>query len=183
MTTTGVPLGTIGQCVWARETTELGKAESRHQKPKTEKESQRWLDALLETSSIIPESTQVVTIADREADFYDLFACPRREGSDFLIRATQNRCLASSQKHLWEAIESVESQGNMMVELKRNPTRPSRTATLSIRYTTISIQPPQNRPKKENLAPVTLQAILVTEEEPPLGVEPITWLLLTTKRD
>ena len=27
---------------------------------------------------------------------------------------------------------------------------------------------------------ITLQAILVTEDEPPLGVEPITWLLLTT---
>ncbi|MBN3887394.1 MAG: hypothetical protein V7K64_20770 [Nostoc sp.] len=38
-----------------------------------------------------------MTIADREADIYDLFACPRRPGSDFLIRATQNRCLAESE--------------------------------------------------------------------------------------
>ncbi len=37
-----------------------------------------------------------------------------------------------------------------------------------------------NRPKREQLAPISLQAMLVTEEEPPLGVEPITWLLLTT---
>ena len=80
VTTAGVPLGIIGQYVWAREAEELGKAQARHQKPTSEKESQRWLDALLETSSIIPESTQVVTIADREADFYDLFACPRRMG-------------------------------------------------------------------------------------------------------
>ena len=178
--TTGVPLGIIGQYVWARDPQELGKAQTRHQKPTGEKESQRWLDALLEADSIIPQSTQMVTIGDREADFYDLFACPRRQGSDLLIRASQNRCLVDTQKHLWSAIESVESQGTMTVEVKRNPTRPSRTAHLSIRYTTITIKPPQNRPKKEKLAPITLQAILVTEEEPPLGVEPITWLLLTT---
>ncbi|WP_218670059.1 hypothetical protein, partial [Cylindrospermopsis raciborskii] len=42
--------------------------------------------------SIIPSSVQVVTIADREADFYDLFAYPRRQSSDYVIRATQNRC-------------------------------------------------------------------------------------------
>lgn len=76
---------------------------------------------MLETDSIIPESTQVVTIADREADFYDLFACPRRQGADFLIRATQNRCLVGSDDHLWETMESVTPQGTMMVEIKRNP--------------------------------------------------------------
>ncbi len=180
VSTRGVPLGIIGQYVWARETTELGKAEVRHRLPTSEKESQRWLNALFETDSIIPESTKVVTIADREADFYDLFACPRRHGADFLIRATQNRCLVASDDHLWSAMESVRPQGTMMVEVKRNPTSPERTASLTIRYSSMTIQSPQNRPKKENLTPITLQAILITEEKAPLGVEPITWLLLTT---
>ena len=180
VTPEGLPLGLLEQYLWSRNEEELGKAENRKKKPTSEKESQRWLDALRATETIIPASSQVVTIADREADFYDLFACPRREGSDFLIRATQNRCLAESEKHLWEAVESVVSQGIMTVEVKRNPTRPARTATLSIRYTSVTIQPPQNRPKQEKLAPITLQAMLVTEEEPPLGVEPITWLLLST---
>jgi hypothetical protein len=176
--TQGIPLGIIEQYVWSRNEAELGKAEQRKQKPTKEKESQRWLDALTTTESIIPESTQVVTIADREADFYDLFACPRREGSDFLIRATQNRCLAGCDQHLWEALESGEFQGTMKVEVKRNPTRPSRMATLTIRYRTITVEPPQNRAKKEQLAPIELQAILVTEEAPPPEIEPISWLLL-----
>jgi len=53
-------------------------------------------------------------------------------------------------------------------------------ATLSIRYTTITIEPPQNRANKAQLVPLKLQAILVTELDPPLDVEPISWLLLTT---
>ena len=180
VTTAGVPLGIIGQYVWARELEELGKSQHRHQKPTQYKESQRWLDGLRETQSRIPEAIQVVTIADREADFYDLFAFPRRQDSEFLIRATQNRCLADSQEHLWEAIRSVDSRGNMTVEVKRNPMRPARTAILSIRYRTITIQPPQNRTKKEQLVPITLQAILVREEDSPPEIEPIEWLLLTT---
>ncbi|WP_202223105.1 hypothetical protein [Okeania sp. KiyG1] len=36
----------------------------------TQKESQRWLDSLIKTESIIPNHLQVVTIADREADFF-----------------------------------------------------------------------------------------------------------------
>ena len=178
--TQGVPLGIIEQKVWSRKEEELGKAEQRKQKPTAEKESQRWLDALMKTDTIIPEEVQFVTIADREADFYDLFACPRRSGSDFLIRATQNRCLVDCELRLWENLESVESQGTMTVEVKRNPTRPSRIATLTIRYATITMEPPQNRAKKEQLTPITLQAILVTEVDPPKTVEPISWLLLTT---
>lgn len=176
----GIPLGIIEQDVWSRNEEELGKAEQRKQKPTKEKESQRWLDALKKTDSIIPESVQVVTIADREADFYDLFVDARRPGSDFLIRATQNRCLADSEQHLWSTLQSIESVDTMTVEVKRSATQTPRTATLKIRHATITIAPPQNRPKTAQLASVTLQAILVTEVEPPLEIDPITWLLLTT---
>ncbi|NET47170.1 IS4 family transposase, partial [Okeania sp. SIO2B3] len=178
--TQGIPLGIIEQEVWSRNEVESGKAEQRKQKPTAQKESQRWLDSLMKTESITPNHLQVVTIAEREADFYDLFACGEHLGSDFLIRAVQNRCLAGSQKRLWETLLSVEPQGTMTVEVKRNPTRPARKAVLTIRYTTVTLQPPQNRAKKEQLAPLTLQAILVKEVDPPTGIEPITWLLLTT---
>lgn len=176
----GVPLGIIEQLLWARKEEELGKSEQRKQKSTADKESQKWLSALKATDSIIPPSVQVVTIADREADIYDLFACSRRPGSEFLIRASQNRCLDSSQEHLWETMASQPSQGKMTVQVNRSATQAQRTATLDIRYTTIAIAPPQNRAKAELLAPVTLQAILVTETDPPPECEPITWLLLTT---
>ena len=180
VSTEGVPLGIIGQDVWARDPEQLGQSQTRHQRPTEDKESQRWLDALRVTEAIRPETIQLVTIADREADFYDLLACPRRRGSEFLIRATQNRCLVDPPDHLWPAVESADSLGTMTVEVKRNPTRPARTAALDLRYTTVTIQPPQNRAKTEQLVPITLQAILVRELDPPPEVEPIEWLLLTT---
>jgi len=51
----------------------------------------------LETTQAIeaalPPSLEAVIIADQEADVYDLFAQPRRERTQLLIRAAQNRCL------------------------------------------------------------------------------------------
>jgi len=186
-TTQGLPLGIIDQYVWARDLKSLGKADQRYQNLTEEKESQRWLDSLKNTSSIIPDSQQVVTIADGvppqklgEADFYDLFACANREQADFLIRPTQNRCLESLSNHLKEEMESREPQVIMTVELKRNPTRQSRLATLTIRYQTLTIQPPQNRAKKEQLNPIELQVILVKESQPPSESSEIEWWLVTT---
>ncbi|HBE18628.1 MAG TPA: IS4 family transposase [Cyanobacteria bacterium UBA11149] len=175
----GVPLGIIDQYVWARDSKELGKSAQRSQKLTEEKESQRWLDALKNTLSIMPNSREVVTIADREADFYDLFALAKSQGAYFLIRATQNRCLESSDNHLKEEMELVEPQVTVTVELKRNPTRPSREATLTIRAQTLTIQPPKNRGKKEELTPMSLGVILVRELQPPSVEEAIEWWLVT----
>ncbi|MEB3340985.1 hypothetical protein [Okeania sp.] len=98
--TKGLPLGILDQYVWAREVEEWGKAEPRKKRSTAEKESQRWLDALSKSEELIPESTKVVTITDREGDFYDFMKCPRRLNSEFLIRASQNRFLESGKK-LW----------------------------------------------------------------------------------
>ena len=117
----GLPLGILEQYVWAREIEEVGKAEQRKKRTTAQKESQRWLDALTKSEQLIPESTKVVTVTDREGDFYDLFACVRRLNSEFLIRASQNRCLEDGEK-LWSAVESTSIQGQMTVEVKRNPT-------------------------------------------------------------
>ncbi|MEG3845329.1 hypothetical protein [Microcoleus sp. herbarium14] len=135
------------------------KAPQPSQKSTEQKQSQRWLDALRNTRSIIPTSQKLITIAARSADFYDLFACANRQGADFEIRATQNRYLESSSNNLKEEMESRKPQVTMTVELKRNPTRQSRRVTLTIRAQTLTIQPPPNRAKKEQLNPIKLPVI------------------------
>ncbi len=86
----GVPLGVLHQQMWSREIGR-GVPKSRRQRGIEEKESVRWLESLEETERVIPETVEVVTIADREADIYELFAYLRRGNSELLIRAAQNR--------------------------------------------------------------------------------------------
>ncbi len=87
----GVPLGLLEQKDWVREKAQKGKGEKERRRAIVEKESQRWLDSLKTSEKLIPKEIEIITIADREADIYELFAQPRREGSHLLIRAAQNR--------------------------------------------------------------------------------------------
>jgi hypothetical protein len=66
----------------------------------------------------------------------------------------------------------------MTTHLEHKPGESARDVTFRLRWKTVSILPPANKKKKYAL--VTFTAILVTEEDPPEGVEPLQWLLLTT---
>jgi len=178
--TQGVPLGVIDQQVWAREKETIGIAKKRRQRETKDKESQRWLDATMVTQQVIPNQIRVVTITDREGDIYDLFAMPRKENCDFLIRATHNRRVDHQTKYLHQAIQEIQPCGKITVELQRNPEREARKATLTLRFTTLEIQVPLHHLKRSILKPVSLQVVLAQEEHPPQGVTPLSWLLLTT---
>ena len=79
VTLQGLPLGIAHQQVWARDPKTIGKRHKRRQLQTKDKESQRWLTALQATEELVAEQTTVITIADREADIYDLLAAPRRK--------------------------------------------------------------------------------------------------------
>ncbi len=67
------------------------KKPSRHGKATPDKESQRWLDALTATQKALPSQPLVITVADGEADVFDLLAAPRPDHHHLLIRAAQNQ--------------------------------------------------------------------------------------------
>ena len=181
----GVPLGVLHQQVWARDIAQLGKKHQRHKKPIQDKESQRWLTALDATQSVIPSEIVVVTVADREADIYELFMLPRRPKSEFLIRANHDRTVKSTLEHqqlerLQQAIRQVHPCGQLTLEVRRHPEREARFATLTLRATTLELQPPATHLERQRLQPLRLQVILAEEENPPSGIKPVSWLLLTT---
>jgi len=67
----------------------------------------------------------------------------------------------------------------LTLQITANQKRPARQATVSVRFTQVKFRPPW-RPNQQKLPPVTLNAILVREENPPPEIdEPIEWLLLT----
>ena len=177
----GVPLGLLEQKVWAREKARKGKGVQERKRAIADKESQRWLDSLETSQSVIPQEIGVITIADREADIYELFAHRRREGSHLLLRAAQNRRVLKTDEErgkLFEILRLVEPCGEKILELKRTPRRKARKVRLSVRFTTLELQPPQD--KKEIQAGIKVQAILAEEENPPAAEKAVSWLLLTT---
>src|SRR5207302_4429038 len=104
----GIPLGLVHQQVWARDPKEKGKKEERKKLPIEEKESYRWLQSVEATQKAVDQETHIITVADREADIFELFVLPRADNMDLLIRATQDRCVQiedPKMKKLWESVE------------------------------------------------------------------------------
>jgi hypothetical protein len=176
----GVPCGLIDRRTWTRDPAGLGKRSARRTKATAEKESRRWIDALAATEAALPADREIVTVADREADIYDLFARPRRPNSHLLIRVKPLRGVRHPERLLGPAVRSVPAAGTMAVDLRRADDRPPRRAVLTIRYVTLAVAPPVNRRRREDLPDVTLTAILVEEEDPPQGQAPVRWWLVTT---
>lgn len=181
VTPDGLALGSLHQEVWARELKEKGKRHTRKAREVAEKESQKWLNALEAVQQAVPETTTAVLTGDRESDVYALFAYPRNQHVELLVRSAQNRRVEGEHELLHEVVRAVLPCGSLTVEVRAADGRAARTASLSLRYTTLSILPPKRIPKKSGLKPIAVQAVLAEEENAPPGVKtPLCWLLLTT---
>ncbi len=179
-TSEGVPQGVLHQHVWVRDPDTVGQRHTRRQRPTAAKESQRWLDAQTATQQTLPAGAGVVTVADREADIFDLFAQPRPPGHELLIRATHNRCVAEEAGYVWDAVRAAPVGEVVPVAVGRRADRAPREAWLSLRWVPLTLLPPRNRSDRATLAPVPVVAILAEEPAPPPGETAIRWLLLTT---
>jgi hypothetical protein len=119
-------------------------------------------------------------VGDREADIYDLFVQPRRSNSHLLIRAEHNRKVQHELGYLSPTVEQAPVLGQHTIELERNPERPARCATLTVRAMQVTIEVPRHHKALKECQPVTLNVLLVEDATPPAEGTPIRWLLLTT---
>jgi hypothetical protein len=127
---------------------------------------------------------------DRAADFFELFDEWRRDPSvDLLVRAQHNRA-TKADKNLFDAVRDSEPRLKLEILIgrksarpkrskqKAQPARKARTAAVTLRYRKIELAPPFYHRDK---APVPLWILHVGEEDPPAGVTPVQWFLLTTR--
>lgn len=178
VTTDGVPLGLLDQQVWARDATEHGQKHTRRMRATAEKESQKWLDGVTASQTDLPAGVELIHVGDAESDIYDFFVhAQATPGTQFVIRACQDRRTATGAR-LWATLEAQPIVDIREVELARTPTRAPRRARLALRWRRVTLPPPRHG--TAGRAPITLDAVLVVELDPPAGGEPVRWLLLTT---
>jgi len=177
---TGVPMGVLDQQVWSRPVA-VETVDDDHQKlPITEKESFKWLQGL---NGALPVSQSVITVCDREGDVFELFQYAHDVEQHFIVRATQDRVLKDALT-LKKLLAQTPVSQTYTILVRRQDNRPARTATVDLRMTSVTLQPPKNRAKALQvipLEPVTVQVVEVKEVNPPPDVtKPLHWLLLTT---
>jgi Transposase DNA-binding/Transposase Tn5 dimerisation domain/Transposase DDE domain len=201
----GTPLGTAWAKTWARDDEpDLTKAEKRKRRkaaPIEAKESVRWLEGLRQARHVaeVAQETTCVCISDSESYIYELFIEPREGVAgrpvEWLIRACQDRGLIASEAApeiarlraaalaapvLFTREISVRGRTPKTAceDRARRQPRCDRKAFMSARATVTTLRPPARPGQK--LPPVTVNVVLVREDAPPEGEEPIEWLLITT---
>jgi hypothetical protein len=189
-TAAGVPLGLLSQTTWARqEVPEEGYQENILRLQCTaieEKESSKWLQALHETVGRAPRGVQVITVADRESDFFEFFTQAEEQRARFLIRARTDRMLVPEEsagfESILEAYASADVLGTLTVKIPGNGKRKARTAQVEVRVAPVTIKPPQRRGAAKasgSTEPISVNVIGATESAPPEGQAAISWVLLT----
>jgi hypothetical protein len=184
--TDGLPLGVLQAQFEAPQP--RGDAEP----PQEEKKSFRWIAGLRDTAALaatLPD-TRVISVADREADVFDLYAEQQQHPQvDLLVRAKHNRRLADGQR-LFDQVRDTAIRGQVVLEVEgqslrtktsKQPARlgrAARTAELALRYGPVTLRGTPTG--ADQPITVELTAVHAVEQDPPTGVEPIEWFVLTT---
>jgi hypothetical protein len=199
----GTPLGSIDALPWARDDAPRDAAKTRAERaaePIEAKESYRWLMAMrqVRAEAALCPSTRVVFVADSESDIYEVIAeateSPRV--ADWIIRSCQDRALVDDleDRHVRDylreellaapvlerrtiAVRGRAAKVACEVRGRRQP-RASRQAIVEVRAVTVTLRAPERAAGQPADAPVN--AVLVTEVDPPAGDVPVEWLLLTS---
>ena len=177
--------------IWARSGEGFGDSKKRQYDPIETKETFRWLEAYRQACEVSQQTpnTQIISVADREGDVYELFAEAQTRGegaADFVIRAGKNRSLpewdteaeGASYLKLRPEMNRAPQVAVRELKLPATPKRAARTATLEIRATRLRLKPPYR--KHANLPEVDIHVVLAREIDPPSNADPIEWLLLTS---
>src|SRR5271167_2933272 len=178
-TTSGVPLGIVSQNVWAR-----GEIPEEDYQEKIER---LQVTALKETVERAPAGVPVVTVADRESDFFEFLTQAKELRAKYLIRARTDRKLVPEDSagcaSMLEALSIAPALGTLAVAVPSNGRRKARSANIEVRVAQVTIQPPQRRGAHAKASgssePVLVTVIGATEHSPPAGAESISWVLLT----
>jgi hypothetical protein len=176
----GVPMGLLDQHLWSRPHNPNPKDDAHKKIPIEQKESNKWLLSI-KNSVKNQESRPIITVCDREGDIFELFQVAQQEQVNFIVRAVRNRRLEEGGL-LYDGLNQVSDETYFMLNIPRRPQEAPRTVKMCLRYTTVTLLPPKNRPKGEAFMPLQPQRVQVVEAVEVDATDPkktIRWVLVT----
>ncbi len=181
-------LGVVGSEQYDRAAETLGQSRTRKSLPIEQKESMRWLRGVQLASALQSQlpATQVVSVADSEADIYELLVEVGQQETpiSYVIRSYENRCTneldaTKPGRHfvkVRERLDAAPVRLHRTVDLPQTPKRKAREAQLEIRVLALELKPPHVHP---DLPPLTTHFVLVREVGGPGDGTDVEWLLMS----
>lgn len=184
-----LPLGLADYYTWLR--TDISRnAQARKHEPLETKETYCWLLGYRKTCAIAKHAptTTCVYVADRGADIFEIYheAHLRQHtaAAHFLIRAAYpDRRVDPTEGdpppcHLQAQIAQRAPLATVQFTLQATASHPKRQVLQEVRAGQVQLKVPHKQDK--TLADAPVNAVLLTEPNPPAGQEPLVWLLLTS---
>lgn len=172
----GSCLGLVGGALYTR----AGRVETPHAKRAlADKESRRWVETAEAARTVLSAAARVTVVADRESDFYAAWASVPQAGFDMLVRATHDRAVAGGGT-LSDVVATWDFVAERAVELPATHKRAARKAVLSLRFGAVEVLRPEGAGLRDLPRSQQLRLVEVVERQPPAGVEPVHWWLLST---
>jgi hypothetical protein len=183
---TGATVGLLDQQYWMRETSKRGQRHDRKRRPYEEKESFKWQKTAERLRAMAGDEmmARFISVCDREADVYQYLDYKIRRSERFVVRAARDRALQvqadnPEKRRLFSAMAEAPTFGAVTVEVPQRGGRPARTADLTLRAAPLTLHRTVKLP--DSPKSLVVNVILASEEAPPKGAEPLTWVLLTTE--
>jgi hypothetical protein len=178
----GETLGIVARDFWLRSRTATPPSGFKSNRPRTERESYRWVVVLrsaLETMKRHAPNCTPWFQLDRGGDCWMVLEYAITHGLTLTVRANQDRRLEKAGTHLFPTIRNSPTIGRFEIDVAERPGRAARRATLMLRSLRLRLPLPITRKKRVVHEIGIVQAV---EKDPPAdGSERIEWLLLTTR--
>lgn len=146
-----------------------------------EKASKIWVDALKNTRQLLGNTNKrIITVADRESDFYELLHSLIDANEEFVIRAKHDRILGEiykkGGKKLFDVLEKTPVLSDMNVMIQDVNSREMKEIQLALKATSITIPIPkrlqQEEIEKNNYYSIAVNVVVAYDNEH-------EWILLT----
>jgi len=168
-------LGVVGARIWTRGPEPVA---PRGKRPVEDKESRRWGEGAQMAAERLEAALQVVMVCDREGDIFSHFA-RRPPEVELLVRARHDRVLVNGGTLFGQAAQWPVHTQALVAVAPRGPGDKGRVAQVAICSNRVEVARPPGAPAAD---PVSLELGLVEvrELDPPTGVKPLLWRLVTT---
>jgi Transposase DNA-binding/Transposase Tn5 dimerisation domain len=179
-----VVLGTAGALLNYRP--KASKKESRTARLKRRRESEIWGDVVAQAGAP-PAGSQWIHVFDRGGDNFEAMIHIVQNRGDFIIRAAKlQRNVIDEQgkkRPFREVLGDAKVLGHYKLSLRARPGQKARVAKIEV--STLRIEFPQPHFKSKlvkncGLKSIAMNVVVVQETNPPKGVTPVRWILLTS---
>ena len=107
-------IGLIEQSWYCRDDKDYGKSKDKRKRDYHKKESYKWEHASRKMAERLKRKVgDVISVCDREADIYDYLYYKLSQNQRFIVRASENRKLASSEEKLFEEVLRKPAWGEL----------------------------------------------------------------------